>query len=468
MSALLPLVAHLDLRAPIAYRNGRCIAVENFLADIARLVTLLPSGQHMLNVCADRYHFMVGLAAAMCSGKISLLPSTHTPESVRQMRDFAADVFCLADSPMAIDLPVLQYPADAIATPAAALSVPAFSAQQKVAYVFTSGSTGLPVAHAKTWGALVGSVRAAAQRLNMLDGRAYTVIGTVPPQHMYGFESTVLLAMQSGAAFWAGKPFYAADIAAALSAVPEPRVLVSTPFHLRAFIAAEIHCPALQTVLSATAPLTPELAHAVEIFCAAPLLEIYGCTESGQIATRRPTQQQEWLLLDRVRMLPALDAAQMAGATVEGDFIAGRIELGDIIDIIDSRRFLLRGRSADLINIAGKRTSLAFLNHQLLAIAGVSDGCFFLPDGDDENTVTRLTAFAVADKLSAADIVRALRERIDPLFLPRPLHLVAQLPRNAAGKLPRSELQTLWQQHLQQQPAVPSLVVVEKQPEPIR
>ncbi|HSB96885.1 MAG TPA: AMP-binding protein, partial [Spongiibacteraceae bacterium] len=345
-----------------------------------------------------------------------------------------------------------------------AQSVPAFPPQQKVAYVFTSGSTGVPVGHAKTWGALVGSVRAAAQRLNMLDGRSYTIIGTVPPQHMYGFESTVLLALQGGAALWAGKPFYPADIAAALSAVPEPRVLVSTPFHLRAFIDAELDCPAVQTVLSATAPLTPELARAVEVFCDAPLLEIYGCTESGQIATRRPTEREDWLLLDKIFMRQSTvtanttstaKAAKKAATdyldnqidnltTVEGDFIDGRIELGDIIDIIDAQRFLLRGRSADLINIAGKRTSLAFLNHQLLAVAGVRDGCFLLPDSDDENAIIRLTAFAVADSLSATDIVRALRARIDPVFLPRPLYLIAQLPRNAAGKLPRAELQKLW------------------------
>jgi hypothetical protein len=34
---------------------------------------------------------------------------------------------------------------------------------------------------------------------------------------------------------------------------------------------------------------------------------------------------------------------------------------------------LLHGRHADLINIAGKRTSLAYLNHQITAIPGVAD-----------------------------------------------------------------------------------------------
>ena len=51
-----------------------------------------------------------------------------------------------------------------------------------------------------------------------------------------------------------------------------------------------------------------------------------------------------------------------------------------------------------------------------------------------------LTAFVVAPDLSREEILRALRERIDPVFLPRPLHRVAALPRNATGKLPYEAL----------------------------
>ena len=60
---------------------------------------------------------------------------------------------------------------------------------------------------------------------DLLDGRSHTLIGTVPPQHMYGFESTVLLALVSGNAFSAERPFYPADIAAAVAAAPRPRAL---------------------------------------------------------------------------------------------------------------------------------------------------------------------------------------------------------------------------------------------------
>jgi acyl-coenzyme A synthetase/AMP-(fatty) acid ligase len=55
----------------------------------------------------------------------------------------------------------------------------------------------------------------------------------------------------------------------------------------------------------------------------------------------------------------------------------------------------------------------------------------------------RLTAFVVAPGLDRTAVLAALRERIDPVFLPRPLHLVDALPRNATGKLPRESLVAL-------------------------
>ena len=91
------------------------------------------------------------------------------------------------------------------------------------------------------------------------------------------------------------------------------------------------------------------------------------------------------------------------------------------------------------MNIAGKRSSLAYLSQQLLSIPGVRDGAFFIPENARASVagVTRLAAVAVAPQLDAARITIALRERIDPVFLPRPLLLVERLPRTECGKLPQ-------------------------------
>ncbi|MEZ0315988.1 MAG: AMP-binding protein, partial [Methylophilaceae bacterium] len=212
----LPLVTHNSPDKIIAWRKGKAISAQTFLADAEYLAALLPAGKHVLNVCADRYHFAVGLAAAIISNKVSLLPPTHTPDMVQQLQAFAADVFCLHDNQdCVIDLPKLLYPVMPVHTHTAS-TIPEVDVEQLVAIVFTSGSTGVPLPHEKRWGSLVHNVQAQAIRLGLSASIDYSIVGTIPPQHMYGFESTVLLPLQSGNALCSAQPFYPADICNAM------------------------------------------------------------------------------------------------------------------------------------------------------------------------------------------------------------------------------------------------------------
>jgi len=442
------LISHHSGDDILAWRYGEQIPVRQYIADVRQLAAALPAGKHMLNACSDRYHFAVGLGAALLTRKISLLPPTHTPEMVRQLRTLAPDVFCLSDAPHAIDLSGFVYQ-DAFAEgpaetdPEESCDIPYLPGDQAVADVFTSGSTGLPQPHRKTWGSLVHSARAEAQRLGLREEQPCTIVGTVPPQHMFGFESTVLLPMQCSAALHAGQPFYPADIISAVKAVPQPCMLVSTPVHLRVLLASNLELPELDLVLSATAPMATELAESCEIRFGAPLYEIYGSTETGQIASRRTARTAEWQLFPLVTLTPHDDRMWACGGHV-----AQVVPLNDVLQAVDNQHFLLHGRLEDLVNIAGKRNSLAYLNHQLVSIPGVLDGAFFMPDDDGHETVVRLMAFAVAPGMSTSTLQAALRERIDSIFLPRPLVMLESLPRNATGKLPRDVLQALAQSHL--------------------
>lgn len=434
----LPLVTHTSLDKTVAWRKGTAIPVEKFLADVEFLAALLPPGKHVLNICRDRYHFTVGLAAAIISNKVSLLPPTHTPEMVQQLQAFSADVFCLHDNDdCVIALPRLRYPVMPVQH-AAKVAIPQIDAQQLVAIVFTSGSTSAPVPHAKSWGSLVQNVQAQAVRLGLSANTNYSIVGTIPPQHMYGFESTVLLPLQSGNALSSAQPFYPADICSAMEATPSPRILASTPLHLRLLLDAGLQMPELALVLSATAPLSIPLVHKVEASFKTPLLEIYGSTETGQIATRRTSQAPEWQLLPGVRLTQHGEHTWAEGVHVEIP-----APLNDIIEPAGPEHFLLHGRMEDLVNIAGKRSSLANLNHHLNTIEGVIDGAFFMPDEVSHDHVTRLSACVVAPGLTASALLAALRIRIDPVFLPRPLLFVGSLPRNSTGKLPRAALQKL-------------------------
>jgi acyl-coenzyme A synthetase/AMP-(fatty) acid ligase len=428
----------------VAYRSGTPVTALQFLADARHLAQRLPDSQHVLNVCADRYHFTVGLAACLISQRVSLLPSTHTPQVIAQLAAFAPDAFCLTDDANCdIELQQVLYqnqfaeprPAAPAGTPD--FNVPGIPASQLAAIVFTSGSTGTPVPYRKTWGLLARCIQNGAPRLGLADGRSHTLIGTVPGQHMYGFESTVLLALLSGNAFSAERPFYPADVAAAVKAVPRPRALVTTPIHIRTLLTSEVDFPPVDLVVCATAPLSRELAREVEAKYHTSLLEIYGSTETGQIAIRRTADTAAWRLWPGVRLSVSNDQVFAQGGHVEQ-----LTPMCDVIEITGEEEFLLHGRTADMVNVAGKRSSFGYLNTQLNAIPGVIDGAFFLREGSTGSTgVARLGCVVVAPGLSVAALTEQLRRRIDPAFLPRPLLIVERLPRNATGKLPQQALQ---------------------------
>ena len=431
------LIGHATPDAIAAWRRGEPVSAARFLADVMAAAGAMPASRHVLNFCADRYRFAVTLFAAIVRDQTTLLPPTTTPNVIASMRAFAPDAYYVADEEQPeVELPRCVLPDGASTGSAQTFELPEIDAHQVVACLFTSGSTGEPQPYRKRWGSLVANVRGEARRLGV--GPGHVILGTVPPQHMYGFESTVLMPLVAGAALTSERPYYPADIDAVIEGVPSPRVMFTTPFHLRAWVESG-EAARLETIVSATAPLSVGLARTAEERTGAQLLEIYGCTETGQVATRRPTHSAEWQPFDGLRVWNEGSQAMAAGAHVDA-----ATPLQDVIEpSADGNRFLLHGRSSDMVNIAGKRNSLGYLNHQLTSIPGVADGVFFLPGDDEADGVTRLVALVVAPGLTPAQILEQLRARIDPAFLPRPVLMVESLPRSLTGKLPREALKAL-------------------------
>jgi 3-hydroxymyristoyl/3-hydroxydecanoyl-(acyl carrier protein) dehydratase/acyl-CoA synthetase (AMP-forming)/AMP-acid ligase II len=460
----LPLLSPRDLAAPLAWRRGQAISAGQFIAQAQALATQLPAGRP-LNLCQDRLHFALGLAAALLRGQTSLLPPNALPETLQQVQHVppllnnaqpstsSQAVYALVDDGTLQlgDMPVLhvQWPA---ALAPAATAVPMVAADLPAVCLLTSGSTGAPQPHTKRWGPLVANIAAEASRLAQLMGRSslagVTVVATVPAQHSYGLESSVLLALLGGAAFDAGRPFYPADITQALASVPEPRALVTTPFHLKTLLQAGLRVPPVALGLSATAPLSPQLAAQAEAALGGLVAEIYGCTEAGQVASRRTTAGEVWTTLGELNITKHLhgDTGEES-FTVLGGHVTEPTPLADVLDLLDSQHFKLLGRANDLIHVAGKRSSLAHLNFHLNRIEGVQDGAFWLPDdvaGEDSHAageaVVRPIALVVAPALSAAAVVQGLRAVLEPTFVPRRVLHVPALPREATGKLTASSL----------------------------
>ena len=445
---MLPLLSARDLTQPLAWRKGRPISAALFIAEALAVARDLPAGRPV-NLCQDRYHFALGLAAALLRGQTSLLPPNALPETLRQVPKQGGAAYLLIDdktpgttpniaphtAPATGGMSAFQVRRPPFAQPAT--EVPTIAADLEAVCLLTSGSTGAPQPHAKRWAALVANIGAEAERLADFLQRptlaGITLVATVPAQHSYGFESTVLLALLGGAAFDAGRPFYPADIADALQRVPAPRALVSTPFHLKTLLLSGLALPPVALTLSATAPLSPQLAAQAEAALQGPLIEIYGCTEAGQVASRRTTAGETWRTLGVLRITRE-EHAEGERYVVGGGHVTEPTPLADVLVLQDAEHFKLLGRANDLIHVAGKRSSLAHLNFHLNRIEGVEDGAFWLPDELNDGVVRPL-AFVVAPTRPAREIIAALREQLESAFVPRRVVHVAALPREATGKL---------------------------------
>jgi acyl-coenzyme A synthetase/AMP-(fatty) acid ligase len=432
------LFQHTVAEQPFAWVDGRYLNAGQFLSDIQQVMSVLPSTGHMINLCENRYHFCVVFAAALLSQQVSLLPASHTPNMISQLKLQYPDLYCVVDGAYsALDLPSVTLPRLNHSSIAESdFKVPQLANTLLAAIVFTSGSTGMPQANHKTWGKLCLNARAEARRLMIKP--EHHVLATVPAQHMFGFESSVLMPWQAACILHSDKPFYPADVLNALTQLPAPRCLIITPFHLRALIESKLEWPSVEVIVCATAPLPVALAVQAELVSQAILIEIYGCTESGQLATRRTATSVQWQTFDGASLYQIGDENFAKGSYIEGDIL-----LSDVLSLHTPTTFTLLGRNSDMVNIAGKRSSLAYLNQQLLSVPGVVDGFIFAPKDNTIAGIQRLSAFVVAPTLNKKTLLTLLRGKIDAVFLPRVIYFIDQLPRNSTGKVTMDTLQTL-------------------------
>jgi acyl-coenzyme A synthetase/AMP-(fatty) acid ligase len=301
---------------------------------------------------------------------------------------------------------------------------------------FTSGSTGRPKPFPKRWDSIqANTANNLRAMLAVVGQRAPSMLATVPPQHMYGMELSVLVPLFSEISIHSGRPLFPADVAIALAELPEPRILVSTPVHMRTLVESPQTMPRTQLIVSATAPLDAALAQSVEAKFGGVLLEMFGSTETCVIASRRTAVETEWQSYAGIELEPNDE-----GTLVSAPWLPTPILLQDHFELRGSNRFVVKGRNTDMVEVAGKRASLADLTRRVLAIPGVQDAIVFQPDSAGASGIRRVAALVVAPGLNGRDVLKQLDSAVDAAFLPRPLVFVERLPRNELGKLPKAEM----------------------------
>lgn len=422
---------------PLVWRPDAPLSRRELLRAAAGVASRLPARGYLVNLCESREQFLVAFVASIIARQTQLMPCARTPVGIGELISRYPDSHCVTDENIGGWRAGGSVAGDA--------GLPSIDPHRLVLTGFTSGSTGASKAHDKHWSALQASftLNAAAIRAAAglgADAQA-SIVGTVPAHHMYGIELTVLLPLFGGMSVHSDRPLFPADVASALGSTAGPRILVSTPLHLRALADADLHFPELALIVSATAPLDRSLASRIEARLRAPLLEMFGSTETCVFATRQTARELEWRLYDGVDIVPEDESTRVSAAWFQRDQA-----LQDLLEICGERGFVLRGRNSDMVEVAGKRASLADITRRICAVPGVEDAVAFQPDGA-AGAANRVAAAVVSRGATERQIAAALAAALDAVFLPRPLMMVDRIPRDSVGKISRAMLLALASSH---------------------
>ncbi len=431
-----PLLAEFQPDRLICITAEHSVSQSDFLYTVNLLARQFPDGEHFINLCQHRYHFLLVFCAVIVKGGINILPPNRNQATIEQIREDYPNAVCIRDDSVTHNisdielLPLLSKIMSRVVsgTP----EVPMIDNEHVIAIAYTSGSTGRPRPNEKTWRILSGTAKLLCRRF-LADSAESVLVPTVPAQHMYGLETSIMMVLQGRSVLYAGDTFYPEDIVEAFKVVKKG-ILITTPIHLLTLNKSSAAIEGIEKVICATAPLKLQLSLDIETQYNTVIEEIYGFTEAGSVATRKTTSTDDWSLLDEM----VIDAVAVDEFLVNGPQFSSAVQVLDIIELFDNgKKFRLCGRSEDLLNVAGKRASLADLNFKLAGIDGVEDGVLFMPDEVDD--ITRPLGIVVSG-LRKRDILRELSKLVDPVFLPRPLIFVDNIPRNETGKPQRLEL----------------------------
>ena len=421
----------------------------DFAKEVSRYRPALQSADAICNLASSRFDFSVLLAAALLNGQTVLLPPARADQAVQSVMDGWEAPLCvtgLADLPPGGGASPL--------TPAELLE--ALAGAKGRMHIFTSGSTGKPVRQIKSWEMLrVGAsiTHEIVDRAGLSPGNCL-IAGTTPHQHMYGLEATIFAGLGFGHVLYDRPVFYPDDLEAVIASADklelEQIVLVTSPPHLK-FLADRIQThPQIACVVSATAPLSADLARRVESGAARAVYEIYGSTETGSLAWRRTTESDIWAPSVGFTLLPSPDGWRAAAP-----HLADVIALNDDIELVPDG-FRLLGRRGDMVQVAGKRQSLGALNAVLADCDAISDGVVLREQLAGED---RLHLVVVPGDEPPADLKNRIRSHmlslVDPVFVPRMVHVVDAIPRNATGKVSAEHLALLLRSVQQAGPGQP-------------
>lgn len=438
-NALLTKLIPVEGTHAVAWRGKELLTGSDLLSQVVAWTLRLnetPSTQHVAVYFQDSFSAAAALLGAWLAGRTVILPSDAQAETVRRLKvDMQARL--LGDFPDAecVPEPTLQRPALKTLEP-----------EHLALIVFTSGSTGEPLAIPKTLGQIVSELVVQTE----LWGAYYTsagLVSTVSHQHIYGLLFRLLLPLITRSPFVAERLEYPEEVQACLAR--HSSVLISSPAFLKRLPDVDAWLRAPVAIFSSGGPLLLEAAQRAEAQTGAPVFEIYGSSETGGVAWRRQTQGAFWNPLPQVEL--DMDAGLL---TVRSSFVFKQEwhRTSDHARLAENGQFELEGRADRLVKIEEKRISLDGIETELLLNSEVAEArVLVLPE--ERARLGAVVVLSPSGKMFLGQhgkralnekLRAALLRKIERVALPRYWRYVDTLPSNAMGKTTMASLLALF------------------------
>lgn len=363
--------------------------------------------------------------------------------------------------------PALVVDADVLASLAGARDAPDFGdtpreAKDLAAILYTSGTTG------RSKGAMLSHGNLAANARTLIEAWAFTaedrLIHALPIFHVHGLFVATHCALGAGAQMlWL--PGFDADTI--LAELPNSTVLMGVPTFYTRLLARPELTPALaasmRLFVSGSAPLPAETHRAFEAAAGHRILERYGMTETGMLASNpyvgaRVAGSVGPPLPGVAIRIAAPDGEGVGGIEVQGpnvfcgywrmpektaeEFTAdGWFKTGDLGRFDEAGYLSIVGRAKDLIISGGFNVYPAEVEGAIEGLPGVGEVAVIgVPHPDFGEGVVAVLAPKPGTSLDRDTIAAALRDTLGAYKRPKAIEIVAALPRNAMGKIEKAAL----------------------------
>ena len=435
----------------------------DFVSDVSKVRYYLEARENVPWIlhCEDSYYFTVSLLAMLQSGRKALVTANRQEAFIKEIKK--PEYGFLTDEPFAGSVAgANEMPATLIqdvlgnenarcldGDKAREIKFGKFDKSKAEMVMYTSGTTGEPKAVYKRFLQFENELFELVKVFGN-DWVNRKVYSTVNHHHIYGLLFTALLPIATGLPFRRHRIDFPTELA---NIAGEAAVIASSPAFLKR-LSAETDKPigfkCTPIIYSSGGPLPEEVARKACELTGFWTMEIYGSTETGGIAYRQSKNGPVWTPFEVCKM----SVAENGCLNIKSSYILEPegFTTGDLVDLYDDGRFLLKGRSDSIVKIEEKRISLPEVEMRLKQTGLVQDVRVVPMVGKRQYLAAAIvlneagrTKFAGSPKLAINNYFHDyLLKFIENTVSPKKWRYLEELPQNTEGKIRMRDIQALF------------------------